>query len=88
MSSDCLLHQVPSSASRFLKGIPAELLEHTCHMELLNKAPARRDTNGANFAQQPPRPPAAHAISNRRRRLTGCWRRCAGRWLGFSACGL
>ena len=63
MSSDCLLHQVPSSASRFLKGIPAELLEHTCHMELLNKAPARRDTNGANFAQQPPRPPAAHAIS-------------------------
>ena len=62
MSSDCLLHQVPSSASRFLKGIPAELLEHTCHMELLNKPTARRDTNGANFAQPPPRPPPAHGL--------------------------
>ena len=62
MSSDCLLHQVPSSASRFLKGIPAELLEHTCHMELLNKPTARRDTNGANFAQPPPRPHAAHGL--------------------------
>ena len=62
MSADCLPHQVPSSASRFLKGIPAELLEHTCHMELLNKPTARRDTNGANFAQPPPRPPPAHGL--------------------------
>ena len=41
---------VPTAASRFLKGIPAEVLHHTNHFELQNQY-QRRDTDGACFAQ-------------------------------------